>query len=128
MERKLTGPPMQSVSGNHQWRTLEHASREPVPELNVGIDAGMRCWVLWIDPTALFLLRKVLPLERPLGGYVLLPPMSARAARVGECFRLLQSLVTQATLGIWRNQVTEVLPWLFLRFEHNLINGHSFQP
>ena len=58
------------------------------------------------------LLGKVLPLDWPLGGYgvLVLPPMSARAARVGEWFGLLRSLVTQATLGIWRSQVTEVLP------------------
>src|SRR5947209_4310313 len=78
------------------------------------------------------LLRKVSPLDWPPGGYgvLVLPPMSARAARVGECFGLLHSLVTQATLGIWRSQVTEVLPLLFfvLSTISSTVNHFNFEP
>lgn len=48
--------------------------------------------------------------------------MSAMNARVGECFGHCSSLVTQATLGLYGGG-DEILPWLFLRFEHNLHNG-----
>lgn len=66
---------------------------------------------------------------RAASWWICATPTNERQSRSGwGVLWALQSLVTQATLGIWRKQVTEVLPWLFLRFEHNLINGHSFQP
>lgn len=46
------------------------------------------------------LLRKILLLPRQSGyGYEVPPPMSTTNARVGDCLGLLQSLVTQATVG-----------------------------
>ena len=75
------------------------------------------------------LLRKVLPLDWPLGGYgvLVLPPMSARAARVGEWFGLLRSLGDSSHAGHMEESSNRSFALAFLRFEHNLINGQSFQ-